>query len=201
MTATILLIRHAAHSHLGRVLSGRLPGIELSPEGREQAQRLARTLRQVELAAVHASPVQRARETAQAIAAGRDGLPVEQHPALDELDFGDWTGCTFSDLAGDPRWRRWNEARAAGVAPGGESMAAAQRRAWDHVGAAAAAHPGRTLAMVSHCDLIRAVIVQILGLPLDAIFRFEIDPASVSRVAVGPWGAKVLSLNEGAPRG
>ena len=50
--------------------------------------------------------------------------------------------------------------------------------------------------MVSHCDIIRAIVATALGLSLDHIHRFEIGPASVSRLVVGSWGARVLSLNE-----
>jgi probable phosphoglycerate mutase len=199
VTATVLLIRHAAHGHLGSILSGRMAGIALSPQGREQARQLSSFLAVAPLAEVHTSPVQRARETAEAIA--HPVAPPLVQAALDEIDFGAWTGRPFAELESDAAWRRWNAERGAAAAPGGESMAAAQRRAWDHVVDVAARHAGATVAMVSHCDIIRAVVVQILGLPLDAIFRFDIDPASVSRIAVGPWGAKVLSLNEGASRG
>jgi probable phosphoglycerate mutase len=50
--------------------------------------------------------------------------------------------------------------------------------------------------MVTHCDIIRAVVARVLGLSLDHFGRFDIDPASCTRLAVGDWGAKVLSLNE-----
>jgi probable phosphoglycerate mutase len=199
VTALILLIRHAAHSQLGDVLSGRSPGIALSREGRSQAERLAERLAGTALDALHASPVERAQQTALAIAARRRGLLVETVPALDELDFGDWAGRAFVELADDPRWSSWNAARAGATAPNGESMVEAQERAWAHVQRTAAAAPGRAVAMVSHCDIIRAVIARALGLSLDHIHRFDVDPASVSRLAVGPWGAKVLGLNETAP--
>jgi probable phosphoglycerate mutase len=195
VTATILLIRHAAHAHLGRILSGRTPDITLSSGGRSQADALARALHGEAITAIHSSPVQRARETAQALAAGRD-IAVEVVPALDELDFGDWSGRAFVELDGDPHWANWNEARATAVAPNGESMVEAQARAWAHVERAALASPGATIAMVSHCDVIRALVSQVLGLSLDHYGRFDIDPASCTRLAVGDWGGKVLSLNE-----
>lgn len=195
MTSHILLIRHAAHGHLGNILSGRLPGVPLSQEGRSQAQRLAARLAATQMDAVHTSPVQRAQETAAAIAARR-GLAVEVAPALDELDFGDWAGRSFVELAGDPRWDSWNTARETATAPGGEGMTAAQSRAWTHVERTALASPDRTVAMVTHCDVIRAVVARVLGLSLGHIQRFDVDPASVTRLAVGSWGAKVLSLNE-----
>jgi probable phosphoglycerate mutase len=198
VTATILLIRHAAHAHLDNILSGRTPGIPLSAEGRSQADKLARRLDGSPIDALHTSPVQRARETAEAIAARHD-LTVETARALEELDFGDWAGCAFVELADDPRWGAWNARRETATAPNGESMVQAQLRAWAHVERTALSAPERTIAMVTHCDIIRAVIAKVLELRLDHIHRFDIGPASVSRLAVGSWGAKVLSLNETCP--
>lgn len=196
MTATILLIRHAAHSHLGNILSGRTPGIALSNDGRLQAAALAERLGGMTLDALHTSPVQRACETAEAIASIQPNLRVQTAPALDELDFGDWSGRAFVELDDDPRWATWNETRSSGVAPNGESMTAAQHRAWGHVSRTAQSSPGQTIAMVSHCDIIRAIVAQVLGLSLDHYGRFDIDPASITRLAVGEWGAKILRLNE-----
>ena len=199
MTCTVLLIRHAAHGHLGKVLSGRLPGLALSEEGRDQARRLARALASVPIDALHASPVQRARETAEAIAGEHSGRAVEDVAALDEIDFGSWAGRAFADLCGDPAWNTWNARRASATAPGGESMAAAQARAWAHVESATAAYPDGTVAMISHCDIIRALVARVLGLSLDAILRFDVDPASVTRLAVAVGETRLLSLNERYP--
>lgn len=199
MTLQILLIRHAAHSHLGTILSGRTPGIALSTEGEVQAATLVQAIGAVSIDAIHASPVQRAQETARAIAASRRDMLVETVPALDELDFGDWAGRAFVELASDSRWGFWNDARETATAPGGESMVQAQVRAWRHIEQTAAALPERIVAMVTHCDIIRAVIAKALGLRLNDIHNFDVAPASVSRLIVGPWGAKVLSLNEISP--
>lgn len=198
LTATILLIRHAAHEHVGRVLSGRLPGLPLSEDGRGQAERLATYLEPTPITRLQTSPMQRARETAEAIAAARRGLGIEECGALNEIDFGFWSGHSFSDLEGDPHWQRWNWERSTTVPPGGEGMLAAQHRAWDHVTMTAERFPAETIAMVTHCDIIRALVAQVLALPLDAVHRFDIDPGSVSRLVVGDWGARVLSLNERA---
>lgn len=195
MTATLFLIRHAAHDHLGKVLSGRLPGIALGPAGRDQAARLAATLAPLRFAAIETSPVQRARETAAAIAAGRD-IAVSLAPALDEVDFGAWTGRSFAELDGDRDWRRWNDARGSARAGGGETMAEAQARIVAHLAAVARRHAGGAVALVGHCDMIRAAIAHYLALPLDHLLNFDIDPASISRLAVGEWGGRVLSVNE-----
>ncbi|UYY58634.1 histidine phosphatase family protein [Sphingomonas sp. S2-65] len=195
MTATIFLIRHASHAHLGKILSGRLGGIGLTSSGISEAERLADHLRLHDLAAIQSSPVQRARETAAAIAAGR-GLDVDVAEALDEIDFGDWTGSAFEALVGDPEWDRWNDSRATAAPPCGESMAAAQARVVAHLRALAGNHPSESVAVVTHCDIIRAALAHVLGLSLDDFHRFDVDPASVSRIAMGDWGARVLSINE-----
>lgn len=197
MTATILLVRHAADFHLGKVLSGRTPGISLSDRGQAQATKLAERLAPVLIDLLQTSPVRRARQTAETIAAGRPALTIETVAALDELDFGDWCGQGFVELANDPRWTNWNSERSSAAAPNGETMVAAQKRAWAHIEATARANRGRSIAMVTHCDVIRSVVTKVLGLSLDHIHDFDIGPASVSRLEVGHWGARVLSLNEG----
>lgn len=75
-------------------------------------------------------------------------------------------------------------------------MTTAQERAWIHVSGLARELAGKIAVVVSHCDIIRAIIARVLGLSLDNILRFETPPASVSRIVVGDWGARVISLNE-----
>jgi broad specificity phosphatase PhoE len=195
VTATLLLIRHAAHVELGRLLSGRRRDVALSREGLEQAEIVADLLAVEPLAAVYSSPRERAYYTARSVAEAHE-LPVTIADELDEVDFGDWTGTAFNDLEGDPAWNAWNEARATARPPGGESMAEAVARAARALEAIAAEHAGRTVACVSHCDVIRGVLAHYLGLPLDNLLRFDIDPASVSRLALGNWGARIMTVNE-----
>ena len=195
MTATILLVRHAAHVELGRTLSGRRRDVALSREGLEQAQIVGDLLGIEPLAAVYASPRERAYYTARQIADPHE-LQVEIVDALDELDFGDWTGRAFNELEGDSAWTEWNEARATARPPNGESMAEAVVRVTDALAALAAEHDGDTIACVSHCDIIRGALAHYLGLPLDHMLRFDVEPASVSRLALGGWGARIMSINE-----
>lgn len=195
MTATILLVRHAAHTDLGRVLSGRAGDVPLSASGADQAHRLADRLAREPLDRLQSSPVARAQDTATAIGTGRR-LPVEQVAALDEIDFGEWTGRPFTELERDPRWREWNARRSLATAPGGEAMAAVQQRVLAHLREAAQEAAGMVVAMVSHADVIRAAVAGILGLSLDRILSFDVDPASITRVAAGAWGERLLSLNE-----
>jgi probable phosphoglycerate mutase len=195
VTATILLLRHAAHVELGRTLSGRRRDIALSPDGLEQAEIVADLLGVEPLVAVYSSPRERAYYTARAIAEQHE-LGVEIAEGLDEVDFGEWTGRAFDQLEGDPAWDEWNTSRSIARPPGGESMDEACRRAVAQIQELANGHPDQLIAAVSHCDIIRGLVAYYLGLSLDNLLRFDIDPASVSRIVVGSWGARVMSVNE-----
>jgi ribonuclease H / adenosylcobalamin/alpha-ribazole phosphatase len=177
------------------VLTGRSSGGPLTATGRAQARWLAGWFARHEpVAAIHASPRLRARETADAIGA-RLGVEVEVVEALDEIDFGDWTGRSFAELDGDAAWATWNTQRAIARAPGGESMSEAATRAVAHVdGISVREWPGAVLC-VSHCDIIKGVVAHYLGLGLDRLLTFDIDPGSISTVLVGDWGGRVLTLN------
>ncbi len=195
MTTTFLLIRHAAHIHLDRVFSGRMPEVPLSETGREQARRLATSLSPEPIGRVIASPLDRTRETAQAIA-DTHGLAVETDKSLREIDLGDWTGRTLDGFGDDPEWRAWNTQRGTARIPGGETMAEATGRIVGLLNRLAHEPADATIAIVSHSDMIRGAVAHVLGLPLDNLLRFDIHPASVTRVVWGDWGAKLTSLNE-----
>ena len=181
------LIRHADYDSIDRVLNGRRPGLSLNAAGRAQAERLAACLPPV--AAVVSSPLERAVETANALGA------IETDAAFLEIDFGAWTGQTIASLDGDPAWRLWNERRGMAATPGGETMAAVQARAVAGLVRLRERAPDATVAVVSHADVIRAVLGAALGLSLDLLLRFEIAPASRSTIRFEPWGATVVTLN------
>ena len=187
----IHLVRHATHDRVGTVLCGRMPGVRLGPAGHAEAAALADALAGSGAVAVLSSPRERALETAAPIAA-RLGLAVITAPELDEIDVGDWTGRGFAALAGDPDWAAWNTTRASARPPGGESMAEAGARAL----ALLARQPGPCVA-VSHGDVIRAVLLAVLGLSPDAYDRLAVAPASVSTLDLWPGGGRVVGLNRG----
>jgi broad specificity phosphatase PhoE len=198
MTTTFLLVRHASHDLLGRVLAGRKAGVHLSEAGYREAIGVADRLSRENAVAVHSSPRERARETAQPIAE-RLGLEVEVYSGLDEIDFGEWTGLTFDALKPDPWWQAWNTARSETRCPGGETMVEAQARAVRHIEATRLRYGTAHVILVSHQDVIKSVLAHVLGLSLDCMHRFEVGPASVSAIAIGDWGGKVLSMNEAVP--
>ena len=197
MATTFLLIRHAAHIHLDKLFSGRMPGVPLSETGRAQAARLGAALASEPIDQIVYSPLDRTSETAAAIAAARgSAVPVAAAAGLIEIDLGDWTGRSWQDFGDDPEWRAWNERRGSARIPGGETMGEAQARIVGCLAALAREADGRTVAVVSHSDMIRAAVAHVLELPLDRLLSFDVDVASVTRIVWGEWGARLLSLNE-----
>lgn len=190
------LIRHADHALLGRALAGRTE-IGLSALGAAQAAALAARYTGRPLDRVFTSPLRRTRETAERIAAAC-GAPIEEEAALLEVDFGDWTGLTYAALAERADWRAWNAVRSLGRAPAGETIAEVQTRACGFLHRVAAAAPDGEFAVVSHGDVIRAVLAWHLGIAIDLFLRLEISPASVSVLALEAGGPRVLVVNDTA---
>lgn len=195
MAATILLIRHAEHVEFDRCLSGRRAGVALSERGRAQAAALGRRLADAGIARVECSPLERTRDTAAAIAEAASLPAPVAVEALLEIDMGEWSGRALDGFGDDPAWRAWNTARSTARTPGGESMRQAQARIVGHVRATALDHEGQVVAAVTHSDMIRAVVADVLGLSLDNLLRFDIEPASVTTLVMGDWGARLVSLN------
>ncbi len=195
MTTTFLLIRHAAHSLLGVRMAGRMAGVNLNETGQAQANALALRLAGIPLAAIYSSPLERAVQTAAPLAT-QSGLPVQISEAITELDYGNWTGCTFEELDAMPGWRPYNMFRSGARIPGGEMMLDAQTRTVSFMQALCQAHPGEQVALVSHADIIKGALAYYLGVPLDLFLRIEISPASVSVIALDEYGPHILRVND-----
>lgn len=196
MITTVYLVRHGSHDQLGRILSGRGNGVRLSAAGLDEAHAVGRTLAGRGVAALYASPQVRCGETAAAMGEALGLAPLAE-PALDEIDFGEWAGRAFDDLAADPRWAAWNTRRGGERAPGGETMAEAAARVLGFMEAAHLRHRGQAVAAVSHSDVIKATVLSILGASHDAYARLDVDPASITTVLVDDAGKRLQRLNEG----
>jgi probable phosphomutase (TIGR03848 family) len=190
----LLLLRHAVTEHTGARLSGWLPGLHLSEAGREQAGALAARLDGVPLDAVYASPLERCQETALVVAEAR-GLKVETLEEIGEVRYGDWTGRPLKELAREPLWKLVQATPSAARFPAGESLFEMQARAVLAVERLREAHPGQTVAVCSHADVIKALVCHYLGMHLDLFQRVVVGPASVTAFAFGP-GPRLVRLND-----
>ena len=183
------------------MLTGRTPGIPLDDRGRAQASALAARLAAVPLDAIISSPLERCRQTADAIAAIRDGSPaaVTEDERLSECKYGDWTGKPLKVLARDPLWRVVQAHPSAVTFPGkdGESMLDMQHRAvsavrdWNDMLGKDAAY-----VVCSHGDVIKAVIADSLGLHLDLSQRIQVDPCSLTVIRYTPLRPFLIRMND-----
>lgn len=189
------LLRHGEHAVQGQICAGRAPGIGLSERGRGEAEAAADRLAGAGIAAIYASPLDRAQETA-AIIGRRLTLPVETHHDLNELDFGEWTGQTFDEVRKHSRWPEWAAHRSISCIPGGETMRDVQRRVVEALIEMRERHPEDAVVVVSHGDVIRAALVFALGMPLDFYGRIEVATASLSTVRIDAGGIRVIAINE-----
>jgi broad specificity phosphatase PhoE len=169
--------------------------VELSEEGRGQAEQLGLALAGERFDAVYTSPLRRARDTAVPCAARLDLVPVPLD-GVREIGLGEWEGLTVESVVeryGEHYWR-WLTAPAGNTPPGGEPMGALRRRVGEAMDGLAARHPDGRVLVVSHGGVIAAFVCQCLGLGLDAIWRIRVTNTSVTRVEL-PAG-RLLSLND-----
>jgi len=191
---TFLLIRHGLTDAVDHRLAGIAPGTHLNDAGRAQVTRLVERLHAVPLTMVVSSPLERTRETADQI--GHDhGLPVEIVPAFLEYDVGAWTGTVFTDLDANPLWERFNAIRSVTRPDGGELMLDVQHRSVVALLDLHARQPDGVIAIVTHGDVIRAMLLFALGMPIDFYHRLEILPARVSIIRLGAEPPRVLQVN------
>jgi probable phosphoglycerate mutase len=197
MTTTLLLIRHAQNDWVrtGR-LAGWTPGVHLNDEGRRQAEALGSHLASAKLQAVYSSPLERAVETAEAIASHYPGLQVCLAEGVGEARYGEWTGKTLRQLSRTRLWQVVQHAPSQARFPGGESIREIQARAVGALEEIVQRHPGASVAVVSHADVIKAVVAHYAGMHLDLFQRVMISPASISVIAVGSGEPRIIRVND-----
>lgn len=195
---TLLLIRHATTSATGTRLGGHTD-TSLDEAGRAQATATGQRLAEVPLKAVYASPLRRTVETA-AIVAEPHGLEVRTRDGLIEVDYGAWTDRPLGQLARTKRWSVIQSRPSLVAFPEGESIRAMQIRAADAVEALVGDHPRGVIGVVSHADVIKALVAFYLALPLDEFQRLHIAPASVTMLQLEPGGQPaLLRFNDDGP--
>ncbi|KXP04499.1 histidine phosphatase family protein [Tsukamurella tyrosinosolvens] len=195
----VILLRHGqTPASVQRLYSGR-GNPSLTDLGREQAAEAAALLRLTPIDAILSSPLDRARQTADAVAAGR-GLTVEVDDDLIETDFGEWEGLSFGEARErDPELHaRWLGDTSV-AAPGGESFDEVHARVAGLVERVTAEHAGRTVLLVSHVTPIKTALRIALDVGPQLLYRLHLDLASISIADFYPdGGASVRQVNRTA---
>ncbi|MFZ0995560.1 MAG: histidine phosphatase family protein [Candidatus Dormiibacterota bacterium] len=156
-TTTCYLARHCDVANPEGVLYGHLPNFPLSAKGREQATMMGRYLAKAGVSAIYTSPLERAQETAVALASELSPAPpLLTRTGLVEAEFGRYLqGTRYKDVVWrKPRW--WVHMVWPGLVPGDESMAAMAARVGQVIQEGVREHSGAAFVCVSHGDPIQA---------------------------------------------
>jgi probable phosphoglycerate mutase len=195
-TTTLLLIRHAHNPLLDQHrLGGWTPGVHLTDRGRAEAQALGQRLAKAAIAAVYSSPLERAFETAEYVASPH-GLAVKTVDGLAESQCGEWTGQPVDEVTKTELWRQFQLFPSTARFPGGESIMELQSRMVAAFEEIRLAHPGQTVALVSHSDPLKTAVAYYIGIPLDLYQRLVVHPASLSELSFTPNGPRLLRCND-----
>jgi broad specificity phosphatase PhoE len=203
MTATLYLVRHGRTSGNGHCYMG-WQDLELDATGLAQARAAGSCLAQQRLDAVHASPLQRARATAEALRAPHPGLPLALDERLRELHYGEFTGRDKREYPLRLRRNHLSE-----PVPGGESLAQLGIRVQAYVQdvLVPALQRGESVAVVAHFWSLRQLLAALRGQDLPSLLRAEdyhpetgsVYALAVTATAAGWRGGNLVRLGVADP--
>lgn len=195
--ADILLVRHGETDWNREERFRGRTSVPLNAKGLWEADVTAqRIARQWNVTAVYSSPIKRARQTAEVIAAATTP-PVRIIDDLQDIDYGAWQGMTRDEAAKRDSKTMNDYLTAPGRMriPGGESFAAAQRRAVHALRIVGSRHSHETIVVVSHTDVNRLVLLAALGASVDSLWLVGQDTCAINVLHVDDV-VSVLSLND-----
>ena len=193
----VVLIRHAhSQANAAGILSGRRPNIALSEKGRTQAQELATRLGELKVKELRVSPLQRCIETIDPWVSTKSRIRRIEDHGITEVDYGKWSGRTLRSLSREKLWKIVQENPSRVFFPDGEGMANMQARAIESMHLALSSTGTGAVVMVSHGDVIKALVAANLGMRLDDFQRIIIDPASVTVFDFSSKTPRLLLLND-----
>ena len=190
----ILLIRHGQTDwNRDRRIMGR-KDIPLNRAGKSEAKELARALKGVAIDAIYTSPVLRAVETARFLLDGRGGRVVHIDD-MAEIDYGHWIGKTFEEVVPEKEFHVYHKTPRKACPPGGEPMCEVYERSVRFIEKIRKKHKRGRVAVVSHADVIKTVLVHYLDMDLNDLLKFRIDNASISLLWFHKERRRVMAVN------
>ncbi|MEA5078285.1 MAG: histidine phosphatase family protein [Anaerolineaceae bacterium] len=180
--AYIYLVRHGQTDFIGKILCGNLPGIHLNDLGKKQAQASANYLSKLPIKAIYSSPMERARETASALAQ-ISSAKINVQEFLREVNFGDFQGKESDFLLAHPVWQTFIKTPVEVTFPGGESVINAQKRISEGLDALSLQYQEEDeIVCYAHCEILLLAVSACLNLSVNYMHRLTIHPASVTLV-------------------
>lgn len=180
----ILLVRHGQSTfNVEGRLPSQLPNVPLTDEGRRQAHQAAVALAGLRLSAIVSSPLERARETAEIIARGW-GIAVREEARLMDTEMGRWAGRKISEVSkDDPGWAKFVE-KPTEPPEGVEGFEQVRERVVAVIeDLRTDVTIGDDVVVVAHADVIKLIIANYTGVPLDGARFIVVGNASISALA------------------
>ncbi|MCF2571397.1 histidine phosphatase family protein [Brevibacterium sp. UCMA 11754] len=226
----IVLLRHGVSSaNTAGILAGRAPGVSLTDQGVSALRNTLQMLPHRHFSRLLHSPLMRCEQTAQIAASAVTADSVAAVDDLIELDYGEWTGRSLKELGGEELWKTVVESASQARFPGGESIAEAADRAVSQVRTVVdelrteersdeeershgiedrEGRAERWAMLVSHGDIIKAIIADALAMPLDDFQRISVAPGSFTvidfsgpRPVLTAMSVTAAGLSEGSEPG
>ena len=190
----ILLIRHGQTDwNQERRIMGDQP-IGLNPAGVIQMKQLARLLSPLKVETLYASPLKRTMDSALLLDENW-GLPIEESADLREIEYGEWVGKTFHEIRSMPEYTEYYKYPDRAVGVTGESLEQVKKRGVAFVEAIRSSRSHGKVALVTHADWIKCVVLNYLKLPLNQLYQLRIDNASVSYLTFEGKRDRVIAVN------
>ena len=196
-----LLVRHG---HTDWTLEKRYQGhsdLPLNEKGEKAVASLGQMLKGMKVNYLYASPLKRASKSAK-ILSSYLRLRPRMEKNVKEMNFGKWEGQTAKELLAskDKAYGKWMKAQFL-KPPGGETFESLCRRVQTFMNTCLKKHKNKNVMVVAHGGPIRAFLMVAMGWTRKDLFRFKIDPASITIVRVGPKKHSQLAcLNATAPK-
>jgi len=192
----VFVIRHGESTWVRERRFAGSRDVPLTDTGRRQCAAVARALAATGVAAVYASPLERARASAEVIAEPHR-LPVRIVPAFAEMAFGAWEGLTRDEIrARFPEgWEQWRSAPHLCAPLGGETVSKVAERVGAGLTELQQAHADQTIVLVSHSIVMRVMVLAALGLGLDRLWTVDAAPAGITEIEYEPDWATVHRMN------
>lgn len=198
MEATqLIIVRHGETAwNVDTRIQGQID-VPLNDTGHWQAARAGKALATLPLAAVYSSDLQRALQTAQAIARPRS-LQVREHRGLRERHFGHFEGLTFADI--ESRWPedaiRWRTRVPDWTPVGGESLLTVRERARQTVTDIAREHLGEVIVLVTHGGMLDTLYRLATGQDFQTSRTWELRNAAINRLLWTPQGLTLVGWSD-----
>ena len=197
---TLYLVRHGETDFN---VSGRIQGwldVPLNTVGVRQAQLVAARFHNRPIAAIYTSSLQRAMQTAEAIAQAH-ALPLRQDPRLREYNMGDWSGMTGDEVTGWLALHHGQEvanlwASREVPVPNGETAEEVRERVRDFLRDVTEQHAEGLVIAVSHGGTLGTLIAEVLGLPVSRRQPFRFSNASVTKLNYDHHRWQLVRLND-----